>query len=507
MNMSRLSKNIIYNLLGQGLLLALGFVTVKYIFKRLGEDALGIIYFTAMVNTMLSAVLEMGICSTTVREVSGHFKSEPEYIKNLIRTFSLFYWVAYALFGVVIFFLAPVLVEKWINLKTMDPATAIYVLRILGIASFVALPKSLYVSLFRGLQRMEFNNFIDVAATGLQQFGTILILALGGNLFHVVYWFAACYGLRIFTYLAVSCHFFTVRAIVPGYSAGVVRRNLGFASRMMSISILATIHTQADKVIISKLLPIGTVGYYGVAYSNVSKGTLLTGSITQAAFPSFSALFKAGDRTGLMSQYRKLQDLLCFGIVPIFAIIPFALLPLFSYLLNEEAARLLLLPTTLLCVGFYMNGTLNVPYVFSLAVGKPGITARANFYGLFVTLPVTVLLIYYLGLTGAGLSWIFYHIFAYSYGVPRVCRECMEIRVWKWYLHVLRVYILVGLTYGVAWITLGVIGSHSIFSLALAYIGASVVFLIGSYFMIGDELRQTLLSHLQRLKTRIVEVT
>ena len=162
MAMSRLSKNIIYNLFGQGLLLVLGFVAVRYIFRQLGEDALGIIYFTAMMNAVLCAVLEMGICSTTVREVSGHFESDPNYIQELIRTFSLFYWGAYVLLGLAIYFLAPVLVEKWINLKTMDSATAIYVLRILGIASLVALPKSFYVSLLRGLQRMEFNNFIDV---------------------------------------------------------------------------------------------------------------------------------------------------------------------------------------------------------------------------------------------------------------------------------------------------------------------------------------------------------
>jgi O-antigen/teichoic acid export membrane protein len=502
--MSRVSKNIIYNLLGQGLLLVLGFVAVKYIFGSLGEDALGIIYFTVMMNAVLCTVLEMGICSTTVREVSAHLKSEPNYIRELIRTFSLLYWAVYALLGVAIFFLAPVLVEKWVNLKTMDPATAIYILRILGIASLVDLPRSFYISLFRGLQRMEFINFIDVASSALQQFGTILILALGGNLLRVVYWFAACYGFRIFIYLAVCSHFFTVQALVPGYSAGVIRRNLGFASRMMSISIMATIHMQADKLIISKLLPIGAFGYYGVAYGNVSKGTLVTGAVSQAAYPSFSVMFKAGDRTGLVSQFRKLQDLLCFGIVPIFAAVPFALLPLFSYLLNEQAARMLLLPATLLCLGFYMNGTVNVPYVFSLAVGKPGIVVRQNFYALFIVLPVTVLLIYYLGLTGAGLSWVFYHLFYYSYAVPRMCRECMEIPVWNWFWHVLRIFILVALTYGIAWITLGVIGNHSILLLTSAYVSASIAFLTGSYFMIGEELRGTLFRLFQTLKARIV---
>ena len=505
--MSRLSKNIIYNFFGQGLLLVLGFVAVKYIFKQLGEDALGIIYFSAMMNAVLCAVLEMGICSTTVREVSVHFKSEPEYIKNLIRTFSLFYWSAYALLMIGIFFLAPVIVERWINLKTMDSATAIYVLRILGIASLVALPKSFYTSLLRGLQQMEFNNFIDVVTSGLQQFGTILILALGGNLVHVVYWFTTCYGLGIVTYLIVSAHFFSLRAIVPGYSSPVVKRNLGFASRMMSISIIATIHTQADKVIISKLLPISTVGYYGVAYSNVSKGTLLTGAISQAAFPSFSALFNAGDRDALMTQYRKLQDLLCCGIVPILAAIPFALLPLFSYILNEETARVLLLPTTLICVGFYMNGTLNIPYVFTLAVGRPGIVARMNFYALFVVLPVTALSIYFFGLTGAGLSWVFYHIFAYLYGVPRICSECLKIPVWNWYLHILKIFVLIGVTYGVAWFIPGTIGNHSILALTTAYIGGSIVFLTGSYFVIGKELRGTLFSYLKLFKTKILGIT
>lgn len=506
--MSRLSRNIIYNLFGQGLLIVLGFVAIKYIFRQLGEDALGIIYFTAMMNAVLCAVLEMGICSTTVREVSAHFDDEPEYIHELIHTASLFYWGAYALLGVVIFFLAPIIVGKWINLKTMDTATAIYVSRILGIASLVALPKSFYVSLFRGLQRMEFNNFIDVGTSGLQQFGIILILAFGGNLFQVVYWFAGCYGLIILAYIVASTRFFSLWALVPGYSSVVVKKNLGFASRMASISIIASIHTQVDKIIISKLMPIGLIGYYGVAYGSISRGALLTGAISQAAFPSFSALFGAGDRNGLISQYWKLQDLLCFAIVPIFAAIPFASLPLFSYLLNEDAARLLLVPTILLCVGFYMNGTLNIPYVFSLAVGKPDIATRLNFYALFIVLPMTALLIYFFGLIGAGLSWVFYHIFAYSYGVSRMCHECMQIPVRKWHLHVLRIFILVCLTYGVAWIILDPLNNHSILYLTLAYSGATISYLIGAYLMIGDELRETVTRYFQvsRVFDKIHEV-
>jgi len=296
--MSRLGKNILYNLVGQVLLLVLGFIAVRYINKQLGADTLGIIYFTGMINTILCTVLEMGICSTTVREVSAHFRSEPEYIHALIRTGSLLYWGVYILTSIVIFFLAPILVNKWIILKTMDASTAIYVLRALGIASFLALPKSFYVSLFRGLQRMEFNNIIDVTVAVFGQLGTILIIFYGGNIFHVVYWSVTCAVVSMLIYIAVSAHFFSIGALIPGYSFSVIKRIWRYASSLMSISIIASIHMQVDKLIISKLLPITSVGYYGVAYSSVSKGTLLTGAVSQAALPSFSTLINQEIKMG-----------------------------------------------------------------------------------------------------------------------------------------------------------------------------------------------------------------
>lgn len=503
--MSRLSKNILYNVLGQGLLIILGFVAVKYVFRRLGEDALGIIYFTQTISAVFCALLEMGIGSVTVREVSAHVRDEPSYVHELIRTGALSFWGAYVLLALGVLWGAPLLVQKWVHLRSLDSPTATRTLQILGCAVMVALPRSFYASIFRGLQRMEFNNLIDVAVTALQQFGTIVVIVLGGRLVHVAYWFAACSALSIGTYLFMTARFFPWRTLVPGFSSGVIRRNFAYASRMASISLLSMVQTQADKAVVSKVLPLGTFGYYGLAYSAVSKGMLVSSSVSQAAFPSLSELYQAGKRDLLLSQYGKLHDLLCFAAVPIFTAFPFAALPLFTFVLNAEAARLLLLPVAFLCLGFYMNATLNIPYVFSLAVGKPGISARSNFYALFMVSPVTVLLVYFWGLNGAGLSWIFYHLFAYTYGVPRICRECLGIPTLNWYLHVLKAAVPAILTYGVAWMVIASVGSHSILSSALAYLVASIVFLAIAYASIGSELRESLSGLFQLLRPKGVE--
>lgn len=504
--MSKLSKNILYNLIGQGLLVVLGFVTVKFVFKQLGEDALGIVYFTLTLNVLLTNVLGMGICETTVREVSAHFSTEPRYIQDLLRTASLCYWGAYLSFAIVIYYGAPILVERWINLKNLDPDTAIRVLRILGIASFVALPRSFYVSILRGVERMELTNFIDVSTSALQQFGTIAILLWGGGLLHVVYWMSVCYGFGIIVYWFACSHFFSWSALRPGFSSTVVARNFTFTSHMALISLLVMIHSQVDKVIVSKLLPIGVFGFYTIAYGVVSRSTMITGAVSQAAFPNLSSLFKRGEQANLMAQYHKLQDLICFATAPLFAAVLFAARPLFTYLFNPDSARMLLLPFAFLCIGFYMNGTLTTPYVFSLAAGRPDIAARTNLYALFVVLPVTAALIYFFGLNGAGLSWVFYHLLAYVYQIPRTCSECLDVPTWKWYRQILGIFFAIGLTYGTAWALLELGRADSGFFLVLAYAAASVGFVAAAYLMIGDELRNSFQGLVRTFRAKYAEV-
>ncbi len=504
--MSKLTKNIIFNLLGQGTLMALGFVAVRYIYRGLGGDALGIIYFALTASTIISAMLDLGIGSSAIREVSSHAKSEPEYVADFVRTGSLFFWGVYLLLALAIYLCAPAIVTHWIKLKTLDLETAIRVLRVIGMASLVALPRTLYVGVLRGLQRMEFNNVIDVTASALQQFGTIVILLSGGGLLRVVHWFAICYSASIAAYILTCSAFLSRRAMVPSFSLAVVKRNFNFASNMAAASVLSIVESQADKIIVSKLLPIGMFGYYGVAYGAVSKGMLITGSIADAALPSLCELHGNGNTKALFSQYNKLQDLLCFVTLPIVAAIPFAALPVFTFMLNAEVARLLLLPTTFLCLGSYLNSTLQAPHMFSLAAGRPDITARFNLYALFVVPPTAIVLIHFFGLNGAGFSWVVYNLFSYAYAVPRICKECgLGITPTQLYAHVFRFLGPAAILYGLAWTVCRTAGHASIASLVVGYVLASLVFACGSFLLLGPDLRCTFQGMVRAFRAKHVE--
>lgn len=491
--MSRLARNVVYNIVGQGLVLVLTFIAVRYIFHRLGTDAFGVIYFSIVLTTVVTSALELGISSTTVREISRHGESDITYVTDLIRTASFFYWAGGGVLLVVIYLGAPLLVAHWITLTSMRTEDATLILRILGISVVVALPRVLYSSVIRGRQRMSLTNGIDVVTNAGQQAGTVIILLVGGGIAGIAIWLASVAVISTCVYAYVAARIFGWKSTLPKVSATVVRINRDFTIQMGAISLLSQIHSQADKIVVSKFLSVAQFGLYGFAASTVGRATLVAWAAAQAALPSFSSLFYAGDRTVLLTQYRKLQDLVTVGTLPVFAGICFAALPVYRYVFNDDAAHTLLLPTIFLALGSYMNGTLSVLYVLSLAVGHPEIATRQNALALVIVLPMTIGLIHAFGLSGAGFSWVVYHAFAYLYSVPRIYRKCLQSDPWGWYRNLLQVTALGAMTYGVAAMGLALTGSSSSVVLGLALASASGLFILGSATVVSSESKKTLL--------------
>ena len=319
-----------------------------------------------------------------------------------------------------------------------------------------------------------------------------MILALGGGLFMVIAWFAICFFLGIPSYLLISGRYLLWRAFIPRYSSRVVSHNRSYSSNMMSISILSIIFVQSDKIILSKLVPIGILGYYSFVYLLVSRTSLIADAVAQATLPHFTALIKEEKRPDLMIQYRKLHDLVSLATVPLNVGIAFVALPLLTFIFNKDVAHTLLAASIFLCLGSYMHNTLLVPYYFSLADGRPDISVRANIMALVVILPTTFILIYFFGVTGAGLSWVFYHIFLYIYSIPRICLECLNIRPRTWFLHIGRIFVMVSLTYGIMWAVFDFLAPGSLFAWMAAYVMGSVAFIICAYKIMDPQLRLTL---------------
>jgi O-antigen/teichoic acid export membrane protein len=220
---------------------------------------------------------------------------------------------------------------------------------------------------------------------------------------------------------------------------------------------------------------------------------LVTSAISSAIFPHFSRIYAAGNTAEMKTSYQKVHDLICFATIPIFAAGPFVAIPVLSHVFDAPSAHMLLLPVTFLCISYYMNSTLTVPYVVSLATGRPDISARLNVLAVFFMVPTAILAIHFFGLNGAGFSWVLLHTFLYLFLLPRICRECLGVAPRIWYSHVLRIMIGGMLIYGSAWLAVRYAGPFSVLRLSIAYSGATLIYLAFALFVMGQETRRRIL--------------
>jgi O-antigen/teichoic acid export membrane protein len=486
---SRVARNIAANLGGQLAILLLALVAARLIFSGLGQEALGIVLFVQTFNLALAGILDFGVSSVTVREVAAHVDDDPGYVRELIRTASSLYWATFAVAAGALVLAAPWIATHWIHLEAMSPQAASHVMQVLGVAALTALPRALYVSLFRGLQRMGFNNGIDAATGVLQQLGTVLIVMFGGGLFSIVLWLTATYGLQIATYWVVLARVMSPSALVPGWSGAVIRRNARFAAHMMSISWLAAVHTYVDKLVVSKLLSVATFGWYAFATSMVARGALVPQAIGDAAYPSFSKLFRENNRPAMLAQYRALQDLVCVTTLPLYAGITYLTLPLLTAVFDHRVAAAVLFPVAVLCLGYFMNGTIVLPYMYSLAVGKPQITSSLSFAAVFIVVPVTVVGVARFGVAGASLGYLCYHLFFYAVAIPKYCRDCLQVPVSGWYGQVGRTAVAGAATYGLGWLVAWFTAGSATIALAVAFVIATLLFSIMAIRLVDPSLR------------------
>jgi len=498
--LSKLRRNILYNLSGQLLLVILGFASARYIYRGLGGDVLGIIYFVMMLNNVLAGVLELGLGATVVKEVAAHSAADDAYTRRIIRVGALYFWVGFAVVAGLQVLAAPWIVDVWLQLEELPRDDSVAMMRILGPMVFLAFPKTFYTCVFRGLQRMGITNVIDVSAIAAQQLGVVLLIASDQTLYPVVLWIALTYVLRVAAYLVALGRTYSWRTLLPAYDAEVVSRNASFVRQMAGMSVLGLLQGQGDKLVISKLLPMSYTGWYGFAYGTVGKGTKVTGAIASAVFPRLSEMARAGDPHALRDFYVGVQTLMALGLVPVFAAIPFAARPLFVHVLDTVAMTALWWPTSLLALGFYMQGTVMTPHFLALAVERPDIALKQGIYGFFTVLPLTVALIAWLGLTGAALGWLAYQVLAYSYAVRRIYAECLQISPWRFYREIGQSLSMALVTYGAAFAGLWYTVGFSIPWAAAGFTSGSLLYLGLVWLLGGEHARQELKGVLRRLR-------
>ena len=218
-----LKRNITANIIGQGILMILSLISTRLIFKGLGSDVLGVIYFSMTVTSFVITLSDMGVSHTITREIAANRHKDAGYVTALIGSTSVLAWSAYLLFTLVVIIAAPLLVNQWLQISKIEPST-ILSFQIISAALLLAIPRTLYSSMISGYERLDLWNLTNIITVGFQQLGLIAVLGWGGGLHHVAIWYAisGVAGLVIFAAIAVRLSGF--RAWRMSYQWPVIKK-------------------------------------------------------------------------------------------------------------------------------------------------------------------------------------------------------------------------------------------------------------------------------------------
>ncbi len=434
--MSVVKRNIVANYLGSlwTAVMSLAFVPVYIHF--IGVEAYGLVGVHTTLQAMFT-LLDLGLGGAMLREMAK-LSVEPDAgvkMRRLVRTLEGLYWTIGIVVGIFTTSAATLIAHRWLKPGQLSPEATQQAIIIMGWCIAFNWPADFYKAGLLGMQRQVTTNLISGSIATLRGLGTILVL------WRVSPTVQAFFLWQVFTTLleATLNATFLWRNLPPSqerarFDLAVLKSLWRFAAGLTGNTLVSLVLGLSDKVILSKLLPLETFGYYALAGTVASCLYRLSSPVFAAVYPRYTQLVAQGDEDGLKAFYHRTSQLMNVLVLPTAAVVGFF------------APELLLLwtrnPTTVanvapilrvMVIGTGLNGVVTIPYALQLAYGW----IRFAFYAHAVGMVFSVSLVYFMatryGSVGAASVWALLNVGFVMVSTPLMHRRLLrgEFRRWQ----------------------------------------------------------------------------
>jgi O-antigen/teichoic acid export membrane protein len=434
--LSMLKRNIAANLGGSLWTGIMSLVFVPLYIHFMGIEAYGLIGIFATL-LMIFGLLDMGLSATLTREMArlSVLPGRELEMRNLVRSLEIIYWGVAIFIGMALMAIAPFIAHNWVKPGQLSAQTVEQALRIMGFAMALQWPVSFYSGGLMGLQRQVLLNAINTAISTLRGAGAVLILwFISPTIQAFFFWqivISAVNTILLAYFLRHRLPHSDAKASFQKHLlAGVWR----FAAGMSGISVLATILTQLDKVILSKMLSLEMFGYYTFAGVVAMSLYRLSGPVFSAIYPRFTQLVSLADQDGLKQLYHRSSQLMSVLILPVTVVIAmFSYEILLIWTQNPVTAGNAHLLVSLLVCGTGLNILGHVPYALQLANAWTKLAIYGNSLAIIILVPMIVYMTSEYGEVGAASVWVILNLGYFLIAVPLVHKHLMPHENYRWY--------------------------------------------------------------------------
>ena len=430
---SRFRRNVVANLVSTGCIAAVQLVVTPLLVWKLGTSAFALVgFYTTLVAVL--AILDLGLTPLLTRVMARHLPSvdAPWRGATVLRTFEILFAGIGLVVAVAIVSAAPFVAEHWLRSSVVPQAEIETAVRLMGLLFSLRWAQAPYVATLQGLQQQV---RLSIANAGMYTIvNACAVLALWVAKPTIVVFFASLAAGTLVQLLTIRWIAWRADPALrerSRFDTAVIRAGWRFSAGMLGISITATILTQMDKLILTKLVPLEEYGLYAMAQVLAGGLSVVILPIFNAVYPRLCELVASGDEARLRTSFLSASNLMGAILVPtVVFLVLFSYEVLVLWTRNPEVAAPTAPLLALLATGTALNGLMFVPYALQLARGNTRIGFTINLVLCVVMVPSIVFLTYHFGIVGGASVWPALNGLYLIAGLPLTWSLCLGSRNW-----------------------------------------------------------------------------
>jgi O-antigen/teichoic acid export membrane protein len=402
----------------------------------IGIEAYGLIGIFATLLAIFG-LLDMGLSSTLNREMArlAVLEEKAQEMRDLVRTLEIPYWLVGLLITVIVIVLSPFIAYGWVTPENLSPKTVQTAFMIMGLAVAFQWPIGFYSGGLMGLQRQVLLNVINILMATFRGVGAVFILWLVSPTVEAFFsWQIVVSVVHVGLIVFFLWHSLPGASEAPRFRRRLLLNIWRFAAGMTGITVLVTILTQLDKIILSRMLSLKMFGYYALASVVAMNLGRFVIPVFSATYPRLTNLVALGDMEEITKLYHKSAQLVSVLVLPAALVIAlFSKEILLLWTQSPETAGHTYLLVSILVMGTAVNGLMNIPYALQLAFGWTRLAFLGNVVSVLLLVPLMIVLTKWYGAVGAASVWVILNVGYMFISLPIMHRRLLPGENWRWF--------------------------------------------------------------------------
>ena len=388
------------------------FIFVPIYIKILGLESYAVINFYSVILTVM-LFADAGLTSTLNREIARH--TDKQYLGNMLLTIERLYLFITTSIVIFIFLLSNFIANKWLHSKSISSIEISHYITLMGIAIALQLFTTLENSGLMGLEKQVLANTIQVTGSILRSAAVILPLYFSPTLTTFFIW-QIIVNLLIFITTRYYLWSFIKTNFNFKFDVTILKSVGKFAGGMMLMSIISSLNSQIDKLMISKMLTLKEFGYYSLAGTLSQIPVIIITPIALAILPRMVKLITNNKQSDLIKLFHSntflISSISCAGAVSLFI---FTHQVAYIWTKDVIIADNIDLITKLLVIGNVFLSFQYMPYHLSIANGHTKTNVNSGIIAVLLLIPTILYFVKKQGLVGATIPWLIMNFIAFLY--------------------------------------------------------------------------------------------